>query len=241
MSPRSWVERKKRIQENKYALCPRLKLPDSPGDGQKTRGCLFASSGPLSEEAPRIHRHANRPGQIPVYTGEKLRDSHTHTHTQLSTCKPVTHTLVISSSSSSASSQSLVLFQKAAGRRRSVTAERYNTRGGTRGEGRVEEFLPLRGGQMQPRSRSLPASPPPVLQISPSPLSLLSLMCQYAHMLRLLPRSFITLSLSLPLSLYVEAANQMRAEDRDLARDEWREDKRSAPPPPHSSALCHSL
>lgn len=205
-------KKKKRIQENRYALCPRLKLPDSPGDGQKTRGCLFASSGPLSEEAPHIHRHANRPGQIPVYSGQKLSDSNTHTTLHTQACH--THTLVISSSSSSASSQSLVLFQKAAGGRRSVTAERYNTRGGTREEGRAEEFLPLRGAQMQPRSRFLPASPPPILQISPSPLSLLSLMCQYAHMLRLLPRSFITLSLSLPLSLSLCGGDQSDASRR---------------------------
>lgn len=53
---------------NNNTHCPRLKLLDSPGDTetrQKTRACLFASSGPLSEEAPRIHLHANRPGQIP--------------------------------------------------------------------------------------------------------------------------------------------------------------------------------
>ena len=77
---------------------PCLKPLDLPGSRQKTRGCLFASGGPVSEEAPRIHPHANQPGQIPSgYSRQKLRDSHTHTQASLS------NTLVISSYSCSVS------------------------------------------------------------------------------------------------------------------------------------------
>lgn len=113
-------------------------------------------------------------------------------------------------------------------------------------------LLPLRGARTWPQSRSprSSSSPGSSNQGFSSAVAFLcsSLMCQYAHMLRLLPPRFHhTLSLARLLSLTAEAANRTRAEDRDSAGDEWREDERSASPLPASPSIppsllcCHSL
>lgn len=130
----------KRIQNNNDTHCPRLKPPDSPGDResrQKTRACLFASGGPLSEEAPRIHLHANRPGQSPsgqsrqklgvFHTQLHMQACHTHTQSSLHLLRPLLRPLLHRS----------VFGVVPEGCRR----RRPGTRGGTREEGRVEELL----------------------------------------------------------------------------------------------------
>lgn len=136
------------------------------------------------------------------------RSLRTPTHTTVdSTCKPVTNT------------RHLFLFcvSPSAGRRRSAQL------GVTTQEEEGERSTDV-------------ASPPLLLQISPSlllQLPLLSYVSVCSHAATP-PRSFITLYRSLSLS--AEAANQLRAEDRDLACDEWREDTSSSSLYP--STLC---
>lgn len=121
-----------------------------------------------------------------------------------------------------------VFLQKAVGRRRSRSAESSNTRGRTRQEGWA--FPSLR--RTDEDSKRIPSFLFSCLLFLKSLrplcccLSLLSLMCQYAHMLQLLPLFFfhkLNLSLFLSLSLCRDGLS-----GTSFAHNEWSRDKCSA-------------
>jgi len=129
-----------------------------------------------------------------------LSHTHTHTHTQ-SLHASLSHTLVISSSppSSSASFAASLELRRWCSREEWVL-EGSSAGGGARDEGRVV-VLPLKNksADVAPPPEQIPSSPNPsdASVVAFFALSL-SLMCQYAHMLRLLPPPALSpLSLSL--------------------------------------------
>lgn len=132
-------------------------------------------------------------------------------------------------------------LQKAVGRRRSRSAESSNTRGRTRQEGWA--FPSLR--RTAEDSKRIPSFLFSCLLFLKSLrplcccLSLLSLMCQYAHMLQLLPLFFFhKLNLSLFLSLSLCRDGLSGTSRRQRLCSQWMEQGQVLRLPLHSCALC---